>query len=163
MKDGTFPIFPYYKCHKPFLIHPNSPVGHMAYWFVLEDMVNCLWGYSWESLIPSPTQRTGVKEANRTMFFSALWAQLPCPGTSPLLLKIPGLCHCSLHVPNITIWWSILSSLQCARTRGNASGYVGQRLLWKSLPTWVCDTVLAAEWRKIYPVLAAAIGLTQWH
>lgn len=94
---------------------------------------------------------------------SALWAQLPCPGTSPLLLKIPGLCHCSLHVPNITIWWSILSSLQCARTRGNASGYVGQRLLWKSLPTWVCDTVLAAEWRKIYPVLAAAIGLTQWH
>lgn len=85
MKDGTFPIFPYYKCHKPFLIHPNSPVGHMAYWFVLEDMVNCLWGYSWESLIPSPTQRTGVKEANGTMF-SLLFE---------LSYHVQGQVHCS--------------------------------------------------------------------
>lgn len=35
----------------------STPFGHMAYWFVLEDMVNCFGGSSWESLIPSPTQR----------------------------------------------------------------------------------------------------------
>lgn len=36
-------------------------------WFVLQSMVTCFWDYNWESLIPSPTQRTGVKETPGTM------------------------------------------------------------------------------------------------
>lgn len=95
MKDGTFPICPCYKFNKAFLIHPNSPVGGMNYWFVLEDMVNYFWGCRWESLIPSPTQRTGMKEANGTRSFSALWAKSPCPGTCPLLLaSVIARCTC---------------------------------------------------------------------
>lgn len=147
MKDGTSPICPCYKCHKLFLIHANSLVGCTTSWFVLEEMVSCFWGSSWESLIPSPTQRTGIKETNGTMPFSTLWAQLPCPGTCPLLFTNSWL---SLHVPNNTIW-CILSSLQCARTMGNASACAEQRLLRRALSTRGRETGLAAEQRKLYP------------
>lgn len=67
MKGSTFPICSCYRCHKPLLTLPNSPAAYMTSWFVLESMVTCFWGYGWEILIHSPTQRTGMKEAPRTM------------------------------------------------------------------------------------------------
>lgn len=44
---------------EPCWVHTN--------WFVLQGMVTCFWDYNWESLMPSPTQRTGMKETPGTM------------------------------------------------------------------------------------------------
>lgn len=103
MEDGTSPICPCYKCHKPFLIHPNSPVGHMTCWFVPEYLVSCFWGYSWESLIPSPTQTTGMRRQMGQCPFPLFELSYHVQGHVHCSSQIPGCCHCSLHVPNNAI------------------------------------------------------------
>lgn len=64
MKDSTFHICPCYRCQNDDakMIWPSSPEGYTINGFVVEGMVTCFWGYSWESLTPSPTQRTGMKK-----------------------------------------------------------------------------------------------------
>lgn len=156
MKDSTFPICPCYRCHKLLLILPNSPAGCITNLFVLEGMVTCFWGYSWESLIPPSTQIKGMKEGPGTMSSLLFEVSSHVQGHNSFapqkFLAFVITHHTDQIVPCDVPFVFIL----LCQGHGQRVGLCPAKSLRSAVMAWGCETLLPAKQRKSYPILTAA-------